>query len=116
MKIENEWIYFYEWFKAEKSNPSSQEPQEFTEVMSTLYINIIEREEQPESPKEPTEEEIPEKPKRSQEAHKWELAKGGETFTVTYFPSLKPIFLTREEDKEDPLIASNLTGTKRDIK
>ena len=59
MKTKNEWIYFYKWFKAKKSNPSSQEPQEFTKAMSTLHLNIRESKEQPESFKEPTEEEIP---------------------------------------------------------
>ena len=51
MKTKNEWIYFYEWFKAEKSKPSSQKPREFTEAMSTLYLNTIVSEEQPDSPK-----------------------------------------------------------------
>ena len=77
MKTKNEWIYFYKWFKAKKSNPSSQEPQEFIEAMSTLYINMVESEEWPESSKEPTEKEMIEKPKRILEAHRWKLTKGG---------------------------------------
>ena len=47
MKTKNESIYFYESFKAKKSKPSSQEPHEFTEAMSTLYLNTIESEEKP---------------------------------------------------------------------
>ena len=56
---------------------------------------------------------MPKKPKRIPEAHKWELAKGRKTFTVTYFPPLKPILLRIEEDKEYQLGAAPLIETKR---
>ena len=64
--------------------------------MSTPQLNTIQSEEQPESSKKYIEEEMPENPKRRPEAHRWELTKGGETFTFAYFPPLKPILLIRK--------------------
>ena len=71
MVTQNQWISFYEWYKFSEDKARDSK---MNMVKSEKTQSLEERQ-----------------PKKRKDGHKWELAKGGETYTATPFPPINPV-------------------------